>query len=193
MLDVLLLPIGSYGDVYPFVGLGLGLRARGHRVRMAANGVYRGLAERHGFEFHETTTTSWFEDVTKHPHLYRPGVESIRTVARLVLGEMEVQHRIVEGWVEGGGSVIVASPMAWAARIAQDRVGIPVVTSILCPALFFSVHRTPRMSGLPLPAWMPSVVKRGVWNLVGRLIDSVMLEPINALRAAWVQATRPEK
>jgi UDP:flavonoid glycosyltransferase YjiC (YdhE family) len=32
MANILLLPIGSSGDVHPFVALGLGLGDRGHRV-----------------------------------------------------------------------------------------------------------------------------------------------------------------
>ena len=41
---------GSYGDVYPYVGLAHALRSRGHRVRLAVPEFYRGLVEDEGFE-----------------------------------------------------------------------------------------------------------------------------------------------
>src|SRR5207248_558546 len=36
-VNILLVPIGSHGDVHPFIGIGLALRARGHRVRVIVN------------------------------------------------------------------------------------------------------------------------------------------------------------
>jgi len=33
-VNVLIVPIGSHGDVHPFVGIGIKLRERGHRVRV---------------------------------------------------------------------------------------------------------------------------------------------------------------
>jgi UDP:flavonoid glycosyltransferase YjiC (YdhE family) len=37
MARVVIMTIGSYGDVVPYVGLGERLRAAGHDVRIAAN------------------------------------------------------------------------------------------------------------------------------------------------------------
>ena len=36
-MRVLLIPVGSHGDVHPFVGLGHALRARGHQVTFLIN------------------------------------------------------------------------------------------------------------------------------------------------------------
>jgi hypothetical protein len=43
--------VGSRGDVQPYVALGVGLRAQGHTVRIAAHSCFRSLVERHGLEF----------------------------------------------------------------------------------------------------------------------------------------------
>ena len=44
-------PIGSRGDVQPFVALGKGLRAEGHTVRLATHGIHTDLVTSHGLEF----------------------------------------------------------------------------------------------------------------------------------------------
>src|SRR6185312_14232131 len=50
-MHALLFPLGSTGDVLPFVGLGRALRARGHAVTVAANPHFRGLVTRAGLGF----------------------------------------------------------------------------------------------------------------------------------------------
>ena len=43
---------GSFGDVYPYIGLGLALRARGHDAVLAMPAYYRATVEREGLGFH---------------------------------------------------------------------------------------------------------------------------------------------
>lgn len=43
---------GSRGDVQPYVALGLGLKAAGHEVRLAAPGTFEGLVRERGLDFH---------------------------------------------------------------------------------------------------------------------------------------------
>ncbi|HET7479304.1 MAG TPA: glycosyltransferase [Rubrobacteraceae bacterium] len=43
---------GSRGDVQPYVALGLGLKAAGHEVRLAAPGTFEGLIRERGLDFH---------------------------------------------------------------------------------------------------------------------------------------------
>lgn len=47
------LTIGSRGDVQPYIALAKGLRAEGHRVRIATHGEFRAWVEGHGIEFAE--------------------------------------------------------------------------------------------------------------------------------------------
>ena len=49
---VVLTSFGSYGDTYPYIGLALALRDRGHDPLLAMAGYYRQLVEGHGLSFH---------------------------------------------------------------------------------------------------------------------------------------------
>ena len=49
-MHVLLIPFGSAGDVHPFLGIALALRARGHRVTFLLNEYFGPLARSLGFE-----------------------------------------------------------------------------------------------------------------------------------------------
>ena len=52
MARIVLTAWGSYGDINPYVGLALELKARGHEPVLAAPAYYRSLAEREGIAFH---------------------------------------------------------------------------------------------------------------------------------------------
>src|ERR1041385_4683449 len=54
MARILLASWGSYGDVYPYVGVAFALKDRGHHPVLATAEFYRGLIEPLGFEFHPT-------------------------------------------------------------------------------------------------------------------------------------------
>lgn len=51
-MRITILALGSRGDVQPFVALAAALRARGHRIRIAAPQDYATLITDHGFSFH---------------------------------------------------------------------------------------------------------------------------------------------
>lgn len=50
-MKVTVLAYGTRGDVQPYVALGVALQQAGHRVRLAAPGVFQALVEEHGLVF----------------------------------------------------------------------------------------------------------------------------------------------
>src|SRR5437660_6032479 len=49
---IVLTTFGSYGDLHPYIAIGLELKARGHRVVLATTPVYREKIEATGLFFH---------------------------------------------------------------------------------------------------------------------------------------------
>lgn len=50
-MNVVIIALGSQGDVQPYVALGVGLERAGHRVRLVSHENYRELVTAHGLEF----------------------------------------------------------------------------------------------------------------------------------------------
>jgi rhamnosyltransferase subunit B len=63
-------PVGSAGDVHPFIGLGRALRARGHDVVIVTAGTFEQVVQRAGLEFRETISAQFFDVMSKHPDLW---------------------------------------------------------------------------------------------------------------------------
>ncbi|GBB83362.1 hypothetical protein RclHR1_01010003 [Rhizophagus clarus] len=59
--NVLLLAVGSLGDVIPFVNLGFGFHQRGHNVIIAANSRFRSFIEEKKFAFREMNWDMQYE------------------------------------------------------------------------------------------------------------------------------------
>jgi len=50
-MHVILTSIGTDGDIFPFIGLGMKLLAMGHTVALAASAEYQPLADANDFPF----------------------------------------------------------------------------------------------------------------------------------------------
>ena len=83
-MRVLLVTVGSAGDVHPFVGIALALRQRGHAVSIATNPYFGPLMERLGLPLRPIGTVEDFERAISHPGLWRPfrGFEVIATLVQ---------------------------------------------------------------------------------------------------------------
>src|SRR6202043_740936 len=51
VMRVLLVSIGTAGDLLPFIALGKALRGRGHHVTVLGNGYFREVAEKEALDF----------------------------------------------------------------------------------------------------------------------------------------------
>ena len=181
-MRALLIPVGSAGDVHPYVGLALALRDRGHDVTIATNAYFRPLIDRLGLRLIPVGTVEQYETVTAHPNLWhrRKGLNVIAGAVRAASADL---YRLVQEHGVGDDTVVIAPGLAFAARTAQETLGIRLVTAHLQPSCFHSVHRSPvlhpallRVNSLPL------AVKRILFALTDLAADHVLDDAVNAHR-----------
>lgn len=181
-MRALLLAIGSAGDVHPFVGLGLELQQRGHRVTLVTNPYFRPLIDRVGLPFIPVGTAEDYDRITTHPKMWhsRKGLQVIATASALASPTL---YRIVRDHGVGEDTVVVAGSLAFAARTAQETLGIRLATVHLQPSCFFSAHRTPVFHPtLHLINRLPIAVKRTLLSLLDRAADQLLSPAINPHR-----------
>jgi len=182
-VKVLLLPFGSAGDVHPFVGLGMALQARGHRVVLVTGAYFEPLVRRAGLEYVEMGTLAEYDQAMNDPRLWHP-FRGLEVVAEGVGLSLPRQYRSIVEHQEPGHTVLVAAGLSFAARIAQEKLGLPLVTVHLQPSVFRSVHAPPALQGMFFPPWLPHALKRFQFWLADTLvIDRLLAKPTNAFRA----------
>ncbi len=182
-MHVLLNPFGSAGDVHPFVGLGLRLRQRGHRVVFLVNAYFRPLIESHGFEAVDLGTAEQMQEAMNHPDLWHP-TRALRVVTEGILLAVPMVFNAIAERFQPGATVVVTSSLGFGARIAEEKLGVPTATIHLQPSVLRSVHEMPVLPGLERPEHLPRFVKRLMYWAMDRLIIDRLLAPgLNAFRA----------
>jgi rhamnosyltransferase subunit B len=178
----LLTPIGSSGDVHPFIGIGRALRRRGHDITMITAEPFRGLAERGGFRFVPSASQQQFDEMTRHPDLWHSR-KGLIIVLEAIASHLELSYSLIEAAYEPGRTVIVAHALAFSARVFEDVHGTPAATVHLAPSIFRSNFQSPAPApGMDTSRW-PGWVKRSLFWLVDRwLIDPQIAPALNRLR-----------
>ena len=175
---------GSYGDVYPYVGLARALKARGHQTLIAAPGYYRTPIEQEQIEFAPVgldvdPTDREFMARVMHPV---KGTEAV--VRDLVMPALRQTYDELRQ-AAAGADLLVSHPLTLAAPLVAETQRIPWVSTVLAPLGFFSV------TDLPVLPPMPRVVhlrRLGPW--FGRIVVGLArratrtwMEPVDRLRA----------
>ncbi|MFN7794958.1 MAG: glycosyltransferase [Planctomycetota bacterium] len=176
MVHYLLCAVGSSGDVHPFVGLGQRLQRRGHRVSLITAGYFRQLAISSGFDFYDTMPECDFHQLVNDPDLWHPTKGTKRVMQLAVRKNLEPTYRAIERLYKPGATRVVASSLAFGARVAQEKLGAPLVSVHLSPVVFRSEFQGPRLPRLALhlgPRWF----KRFQWWVADRCVIDPMICP----------------
>jgi rhamnosyltransferase subunit B len=183
-VHVLLPTLGSAGDVHPFIGLGLALRARGHRATLITNPLFQPLIEQQGLGFLPVGTLADAEAVIADPDLWHAR-KGFGVVARsIIVPSVAEVYRLIEAHADSD-TVVAASSIALGARVAQDKLGVPTATVHLQPTVIRSHIEQGLMGTWRISAAHPMWFKRALFRLADwAVIDRALKAPLNAFRAS---------
>ncbi len=182
-MNFLLTPIGSAGDVHPYLGIGQALQRRGHRVTIATNPHFEVLVRQTGLDFSPVGTTDQFESFLADPDLWhrtRAWKVALRYGA---LGTMRRLYDLAAEVHKQGDGVVAGPGMAFGLRIAHEKLGVPFASLHLEPDKFRSLRKTPVMQPpMMLHDWVPKYSKRIQLWLADAIVDRFAGPEVNAFR-----------
>ena len=182
-MHVILATVGTDGDVFPHIGLGAMLRARGHRVTLAAPEPYRTRADALGIDFWPLVTAAEVSRMLTDPDLWRP-FRSGMMMARWGGPMIPRQYKMLAELAAQPGSVLVANPGLLAARLVQEKLGTPTASLLLQPGLLPSNTGPPEMpGGATMPAWLPHPLRPLYWLAVDAAGYALVAPSLNRVRA----------
>lgn len=141
---------GSFGDLHPFIALGLGLKARGHRPVIASASWYRPKIEGEGLEFHPMRPEMASEE--EAPEIVARAMDPNQG-AGVVINELLMPH-IRDQYADllavvRDADLLVNHPIVHTGPLVCEKLGKPWVDAILQPMLFTSSYEP------PVPPQMP--------------------------------------
>lgn len=180
-MDILLIAIGSHGDVHPFVGIGRALAERGHAVRVAANEHFSDMIDRAGLGViqlgDEQLFRKWIADElvwhpTKGPGRVMQGIsETIDLMYEMTAAEADAN------------TVVVGSSLALGALVAAEKLNLRYATAHLGPICVRSRISMPTLPGGINFTRFPDWFKRKFWDGADQwFIDPAIAPAVNGLR-----------
>lgn len=181
-MHFLITALGSYGDVFPMVGLGSALRNRGHQVTLATNPHFQIIVDSVGLDFLPLGTTEEYDELTRHPDLWHPMKGPVLVVRKSFAKSLRELYDIVSANVIPGETILVAHCLDLASRIHHDKFGTPLASVHLAPVALRSFHQSPQMFGMLMQSWVPSSLRKIQFWLADQLIDHLVAKDVNGLR-----------
>jgi rhamnosyltransferase subunit B len=129
-MNILLNPLGSTGDILPFIRLGMALKTRGHDVTVITMGRYERLARHAGLDFVEWVSPEAMQAVEDNPDLWHP-TKGLILAIRAVEPWYRSLHQLIEARLVPDQTVLVAGSLSLGARLAHDLLGVPLATLML--------------------------------------------------------------
>jgi rhamnosyltransferase subunit B len=182
-MNILIATLGSYGDVFPKVGLAIQLMKRGHNVTLFTNPFFENLAGKYNLDFVPIGTIMQYEQFANHPALFDPRKSVPVFFDTLVIPNIRSAYERLSEHIQSSNTVIVSSITVLAARLVQEKHHVPNITVHLTPMAFKSAYEMPKNAIFPFPNWLPSSLKRFYWWVADRvIIDRMICPELNAFR-----------
>ena len=176
--------LGSYGDVFPYIGLARALQARGHQPVVATSATYRAAVEQEGIAFAPLGPDVDLRDEAGLARVMdaRRGGEVV--VKEFVIPALEQMYEETSRLAERA-DVLVSHPLTFATPAVATARAMPWVGTILAPLSLFSDADFPVLPALPglapaIRAW--PWLRRTLMHLV-RGETARWAAPLAALRA----------
>lgn len=177
---------GSFGDLHPYLAVGLGLQARGHDVVIATSAIYRPKVEALGLSFRPVRPDA-------------PDVEALPELMEKLMDRWRGSEYVIRRWImpalresyadtlaaAQGADLLVSHPITYGVRLVAELQGIPWISTVLSPISLFSRYDVPQL----LPAPMMRVVRAlgpgagAAFIQLGRWAGRAWCKPYARLRA----------
>ena len=180
---ILMFGLGSGGDVYPSIGIGRALHERGHEVELLANPLFGKSAREAGLAFTGMGEEDRFVDAMKDPALWNQKT-GWRVLMAHTIKAIEPIYEQIQQRYEPGRTLVVAPFSAFGARIANEKMGVPLINLHIEPFVIRSLYHQP---GRVVPDKEVPLLKRirrpMLWAIDKWGLDPILAPGINEFRA----------
>jgi UDP:flavonoid glycosyltransferase YjiC (YdhE family) len=159
MARILLTSWGSFGDVYPYVGLAFALKDRGHHPMLATAEFYRPLIESLGFEFHPMGPMIDPSDHATIGRVLDPVRGADALIRKLLVPSVDADFAALDVAAQRA-DVMVTHPITFAAPIVAQARRLPWASTVLAPMSFFSATDIPVLAPAP---YLATLDRFGSW------------------------------
>ncbi len=180
-MRIVLTPVGSSGDVNPYVGVGSGLKKRGHDVVVFTGEPFKKVVEDAGLGFVSSWSTEEYYAATEDPDLWHR-TRGHKVVFRILSETLRDGYAKLAA-IHEPGTAYVGHSLAMITRLLEETHDAPFVSAHLAPVGFRTLHLQPAHAPGKHMTNYPMWFKRAMYRIVDRfLLDAHILPELNTFR-----------
>ncbi|MBS0351986.1 MAG: glycosyltransferase family 1 protein [Proteobacteria bacterium] len=182
-MNILLINMGSRGDINPFLALGVVLKEQGHQVTFITGEVHKHVVVFAGLNFVACTSAAAYYQVIHDPDLHHKH-KFFNVIARyMMLQPMKAIYHIISQF-NPSDTILISTHFMLAARLANEKMGFPLITICIQPSAFWSIERPPlSRDALYLPK-LPYFLRKIILGLAeDHFLDRALSPELNDFRA----------
>ncbi len=179
-MQVLICPMGSAGDVFPFLGLATALRNLGHHPTLFTSDHFAQHAKRQEIDFLQLGATGAYQSAIQSAELWHPRRAFGYLYRNMVQPVLQQQFDEVIARDAGPHSLTVINCFGFGALCAAEASGARVAMIHLQPAVVLSYTEPPVLPGVSGPKWLRRWLLRCGEKF---LIDPIVCPSLNRFRA----------
>lgn len=174
MVKIVVMTLGSAGDLHPFLAVARALHEQGADVLLASQASHEAEVLAQGVPFAPITDADAEARTLAHPDLWHP-IRGLGVLWRhLVVPSIAPSTRLLGELSRGQPLRVLASPLAIGARLAADRWPLRLTLAHTAPTSLRSIQTPMFLGPYQVPAWLPIPARRLLW----RGLDAWRLEPM---------------
>lgn len=174
--------MGTPGDVEPFLELAVALRDRGHRPAVLAHEYFQPWIQRHGLELIPIGSAAEFELLLNDRNLWNVAKAHRVFGRKLVIPSMARIFQAIQAESQREPVMIVSQTLAVGARLASEKLHLPMVMVHRQPAVLRSLHDSPHLPGTWMGTSAPAWARKLQFRIIDLALDRVLAGPLNAYR-----------
>ncbi|MBQ0957682.1 hypothetical protein KAK06_01805 [Ideonella sp. 4Y11] len=184
--EVVVVAVGSRGDVLPLAAVALALQRRGRRVRMLCPTSQQAPLSALGLAVSPLLSADEEHALLADPALWLPA-RAAQALWPMALSAAQATLATLHPLVRAGARpLLLGSTLALGARLAAERWRLPWVTAHGAPAWLFNPHDFPHLPGAAWLRALPATWRAPAWRWAERTWLDPLLDPgWAALRQAW--------
>jgi rhamnosyltransferase subunit B len=180
-MHVVLVTIGSAGDLFPFMRIALALVDAGHRISFLGPTQHEPFVRAAGLPFHGLPADP---AVLDHPDLWHP-TRGFGVVWQATRPAMAAVPGFMASLPKDEKCTMLVHPLALpeADLCRAARPGLRIAAAFLAPSNLPTVHDPLMLGPWRVPRWVPHRIRRRLWRSLGaRFVDPIALPDVNAAR-----------
>ena len=156
-MKIVLTTFGSFGDLHPYIAIGIGLKQRGHQVTIATSPFYRDKIETEGLTFHavrpDLTDFGDPDEIMRLAMDLRTGTEYF--VKKIATPFLRQTYEDLSA-AAAGADLLLTHPATYAGPLVAEKLNLNWASSVLQPLGFLSAYDPPVLPPVsPLVAFLP--------------------------------------